>query len=130
MTYLEEKVDILVNDNNDNIITGIKYPRNFQKNKYQAALKGDFIVDIALGNLSYDFQLIGPVKLSGDVFPKIIDLTEKSDLDLSHISCFSLIKLVLRNFDIIGRRVAHDLTIKRPLWNRRKARTGEVWGYT
>ena len=48
--------------------------------------------------MSYNYEIIGPVKISLDVFKKIKKEVAERNLDIDTMSCFSLIKLALGKF--------------------------------
>ena len=100
LLFSSDIIEKLVTSQNKNIIVGNSIVSNFRPNKYHAKLRQTTVVDIEYSNLSYDFELIGPVKISSDVFHEINNKIVEKGIDLDTMSCFSLIKLVLANFHL------------------------------
>jgi len=102
LLFSKNIVDDLVFNQEDNVIVGKSMSENFRINKYHAKLNNREIVDIEYSNTSYDFELIGPVKMSFDVPKEIKKRLANLRIDINTMSCFSLIKLVLRDFNFVS----------------------------
>ena len=102
LLFSQKIIDDLVFSSHENIVVGTSISENFRVNKYQAKLNNRNIVDITYGNTLYDFELIGPVKLSVNVSKEIKNKVIEDKLDINTMSCFSLIKLVLKNFNFVS----------------------------